>query len=109
MWKHLTRSSLNVKRGCPEVRELVVSAHPNYGLVYVPRAYLKRQRTRRFREILTDEGLIVLIPMDMDTAEAVRVLEAVRGTLEGPRPGLITIGGVQRCESPAQALSVVEG
>ena len=91
------------------MRELVVSAHPNYGLVYVPRAYLKRQRTRRFREILTDEGLIVLIPMDMDTAEAVRVLETVRGTLEGPRPGLITIGGVQRCESPAQALSVVEG
>ena len=87
----------------------MVSAHPNYGLVYVPRAYLKRQRTRRFREILTDEGLIVLIPMDMDTAEAVRVLETVRGTLEGPRPGLFTLGGGRGCESPAQALNVVKG
>jgi len=78
------------------VRELVVSAHPNYGLVYVPRAYLKRQRTRRYREILTDKGLIVLIPMDMDIAEAIRVLEAIRGALEGPGPGPITIGGGQR-------------
>ncbi len=91
------------------MRELVVSAHPNYGLVYVPRAYLKRQRTRRYREILTDEGLIVLIPMDMDVAEAIRVLEAIRGALEGPRPGLFTLGGGRGCESPAQAPSVIKG
>ena len=90
------------------MRELVVSAQPNYGLIYVPRTYLKRQKTKHYRELLTDQGLIVLIPMGMDRAKALRALEAVREALAGPRPGLNTSGGGLRCGSPAQVPEVVE-